>query len=318
MESLFPVRFTGWGKGRFVTKLDMTLTVKRGHLEFPDTWTYVGSSGIGPFVTRIEHQVEDGSTVIWSSRRHRKGFGPEIVTAAGQPVAKGRPSLFIWAPDQLNWWIALLFMIGASGFILGSLLFLGGYDNTFVNSAVFFVGSLFFTSAGYSQYYQSINADTVVGRGPQAHVRKWLAWQPRRIDFWVTFSQFLGTIMFNFNTFDAFLNLGWLGQDLAIWVPDVVGSILFQISGTLAVVELCHRWWCRRSRSLPWWSTMINFVGCVAFSISALMSFVRPDPLYDNLAVYATIFILIGAVCFFVGAYLMWPEMSIESKESAA
>lgn len=58
---------------------------------------------------------------------------------------------------------------------------------------------------------------------------------------------------------------------------------------------------------------MINFVGCVAFSISAILAFVRPEPVFDNLALFATIFTLIGAICFFVGAYLMWPEMSEES-----
>jgi hypothetical protein len=289
-------------------------TVKRGHIEFPADWKHVESRGSGPFTTRVVHQLADGSTHIWSSRRHRKGFGPEIVTPEGEAQAKKRPSLFLWAPDKLNWWIAVLFMIGSFGFILGSVLFLVGFENDFLIGLIFFIGSIFFTSAGYAQYNQSINAETAVGVGQETPQRKWLAWQPDRLDFWVTFSQLLGTIMFNFNTFDAYLKLGWLGQDLAIWVPDMVGSILFQISGTLAVVEICHRWWCWQSRNLTWWITMINFVGCVAFLISAFLAFVRPDPLFDNVAIYATIFTLIGAVCFFVGAYLMWPEMSIEAK----
>ncbi|AKB27138.1 hypothetical protein MSSIT_0419 [Methanosarcina siciliae T4/M] len=155
-------------------------------------------------------------------------------------------------------------------------------------------------------------AATTVDGDVQNAKRKWLAWQPVRIDFWVTFSQFLGTIMFNFNTFDAFLNLGWIGQDLLIWVPDMVGSIFFQISGTLAVFEICHRWWCWRSRNIDWWITIINFVGCVAFLISAFLAYIRPDPIFDNLALWSTAFTLIGAVCFFVGAYLMWPEMARE------
>jgi hypothetical protein len=40
----------------------------------------------------------------------------------------------------------------------------------------------------------------------------------------------------------------------------------------------------------------------------------RPDPIFDNLATWATIFTLVGAVCFFVGAYLMWPEMAAEEQ----
>ena len=76
---------------------------------------------------------------------------------------------------------------------------------------VFFIGSIFFTSAGYSQYYQSINSQTAIAASPQDHKRAWFAWQPGRLDFWITFSQLLGTLMFNLNTIDAYLGLGWLG-----------------------------------------------------------------------------------------------------------
>ncbi|MFN2264564.1 MAG: hypothetical protein ACK2UM_09880 [Anaerolineales bacterium] len=291
----------------------MTETTVQDHLQTPAEWKHLESQHVGPFLTRMIHERKDGSTHIWSSRRHRKNFGPEILTSEGEPQAlKKRPSLFVWAPGELNWWIAVLFMIGSFGFILGSVMFLTGFSNDMLINATFFIGSVFFTSAGYSQYNQSINAATTIGSDSMPKKRKWFALQPGRIDFWVTFSQFLGTIMFNFNTFDAFLDLGWLGQDLAIWRPDMIGSILFQISGTLAVFEVCHRWWCWQRRRIAWWITMINFIGCVAFLISAFMAFVRPNPIFENLATYATIFTLIGAVCFFVGSYLMWPEMSAE------
>ena len=288
--------------------------IKRGYLEFPAEWEYLESRHIGPFITQITHRLEDGATHIWNSRRHRKGFGSKIVPAGEKELqAKKRPSLWVWAPGQLNWWIAGLFMIGAGHFAVGSVLFLIGFKHYLMLNLVFFIGSIFFTSAGYSQYHQSINAETAVGGDVQKAKRKWLAWQPDRIDFWVTFSQLLGTIMFNFNTFDAFLDLRWLGQDLLIWIPDMAGSVFFQISATLAVFEVCHRWWCWRRRNIDWWITMINFVGCVAFLISAFLAFIRPDPIFNNLAQWATVFTLIGAICFFVGAYLLWPEMSLES-----
>lgn len=291
----------------------MASTVKRGYLEFPTEWTHVESRGPGPFTTRVAHEVEDGSILVLSSRRHRKGFGLEVVPPTNSRPTGRRPSLMLSAAHDLNWRIAVLFMIGSFGFILGSILVLAGLNNVLLINAIFFVGSIFFTSAGYLQYYQSINTPTVIGVDQPAHERKWIAWQPGSIAFWVTFSQFLGTLMFNVNTFDAFLNLGWIGQDLGIWVPDMIGSILFQISGTLAIFEICHRWFCWRDRSLAWWSTMINFIGCVAFLISACLAFVRPDPIFANLAFYATVFTLIGAICFFVGAYLILPEMSAET-----
>ena len=291
----------------------MSELVSYGHMRMPAEWKHIETRRTVSFVTRITHELEDGSIRIWTSRRHRKHFGPGILGSDGRPEDRDRhTSYLVWAPGELNWWIAVLFMIGSSGFILGSILFLAGYSNYGVINLSFFVGSIFFTSAGYCQYNQSINAGTTEGvDAPQAR-RKWLAIQPGRIDFWVTFSQFLGTIMFNFNTFDAFLDLRWFGQDLLIWVPDMVGSVLFQISGTLAIVEICASWWCWRRRELNWWITIINFIGCVAFLISAFMAFIRPQPIFANLATWATVFTLIGAACFFTGAYLMWPEMSRE------
>jgi hypothetical protein len=292
----------------------MSATAKQAIIDFPDEWRHVESSGVGPFTTRIVHRRSDNQLHSWSSRRHRKGFGAEIrADGEAAPHAEKRPSLFLWAPRSLNWWIALLFMIGSSLFIVGSLLYLTGNPSYLLIDVVFFTGSLFFTSAGYSSYYQAINAAMTVGDRKEPQKRKAFAWQPARIDFWITFLLFLGTIMFNFSTFDAFLDLGLLGVDLLIWVPDTVGSILFLLSGTLGVFELCHRFWCWRSRSIAWWIVTTNFVGCIAFMISAIFAFVRPDPILDNLATYATLLTLIGAVCFLLSSYLMWPEMTVEA-----
>jgi hypothetical protein len=105
-----------------------------------------------------------------------------------------------------------------------------------------------------------------------------------------------------------------LGYDVLVWIPDFVGSILFLVSGVAGVFEFCHHFWCWQRKSLTWWIVMINFIGCVAFMTSAIVAFVRPDPIFDNLVTWATIFTLIGAACFFVGAYLMWPEMAVAEK----
>lgn len=215
-------------------------------------------------------------------------------------------SFCLWAPGKLTWWIATLFMVGSSLFAWGSILFLQGYQNQFLNGVVFFIGSIFFTSAAYCQYYQSINT----GAGP----RKWFSWKVAGIGTWAALTQFVGTVLFNFNTFDAFLNLGWLGQDLLIWAPDILGSILFQVSGTLAMFEISRRWWCMKKLTLGWWIGIINFLGCVTFLISACLAFVTPHPLHD-LAGWATVFTLLGAICFFVGSYLMLPELSLKTND---
>ena len=153
-----------------------------------------------------------------------------------------------------------------------------------------------------------------LGSVSKSRKRRYLGWKPGRIDFWASFPQFLGTLAFNITTATAFLSVQWLGYDILVWSPDFVGSVLFLISGVAGVFEFCHHFWCWQRKSLTWWIVIINFVGCVAFMISAFAAFVRPNPIFDNLATWATIFTLIGAVCFFIGAYLMWPDMAAEEQ----
>lgn len=214
--------------------------------------------------------------------------------------------LWVWAPARLTWWTAVLFMIGAALFALGCVLFLASIKQAFVLDSVFFVGSLFFTSAAYCQYHQALN-ETEEAQGLSQ--RQWFGWQPQSISFWSAGSQFVGTLLFNINTFDAFFDFGWIAQDILIWTPNMLGSIMFQLSGSLAMYEACrdkgnwHVW------RLHWWVISINFLGCVAFLISAVLSLVTPAPVPDMIIIWATVFTLLGAGCFFASAYLMVLEM---------
>lgn len=203
--------------------------------------------------------------------------------------------LWLWKPKILNWWIAFLFMIGAALFALGCVLYLGGFEHEIILDSTFFIGSLFFTSAAYCQFYQAIQANKIV--------------------FWSALSQFIGTLMFNMNTFDAFFNLDWIEQDLLVWTPNIIGSLLFQLSGSLAMYEMCKRWWCWHFHSTQWWMNFINFIGCVAFLVSAILSFATPPAVLPMLVTWATIFTLIGAGCFFIGASLIWMNMAFREEK---
>jgi hypothetical protein len=196
--------------------------------------------------------------------------------------------LFEFEPAQLNRLIAILFMIGSALFALGCVLYLGSVKHELVLDSVFFVGSLFFTSAAYCQFHQSIGSSKTA--------------------FYSALSQFIGTLMFNMNTFDAFFDLNWIEQDFLVWTPNIFGSILFQISGSLAMLDLCKHWWCWNFDSMEWWSGTINFIGCIAFLISAVLSFAIPAPLSSLPMIWATMFTLVGACCFFIGAMLSMPQ----------
>lgn len=59
-----------------------------------------------------------------------------------------------------------------------------------------------------------------------------------------------------------------------IWAPEVVGCVLFLISGHLAMTEICHRFRpCVRRRDLR----LVHQIGSILFMVSALAAFTRPE-----------------------------------------
>ena len=66
---------------------------------------------------------------------------------------------------------------------------------------VFFVGSIFFTSAAALQWLETINADP--GPALRRGTLRVLTFEPRRIDWWSSGVQLVGTVYFNFSTFHA-------------------------------------------------------------------------------------------------------------------
>ncbi|MEH6832968.1 MULTISPECIES: hypothetical protein [Falsihalocynthiibacter] len=230
-----------------------------------------------------------------------------------------------WKPESLNVWIGSGFSIGSFLFIAGSILTLwpvaahtfsmSGFD---VN-AVFFLGSIFFTIAGYLQLFQAANSGALPHENAEPRRFVLIGWQPSQIGWLSSFLQFLGTLLFNACTFMALLSIeSWLQQDLAIWVPDLLGSILFLTSGYLAFIETCHRYWSWRPWDISWWGALVNFAGCVAFMISAVMAFVPSGGASSAVITASVAWTLIGAVGFFVGAVLVLVECRVNASPPVA
>ena len=271
----------------------------------------VEASGPWPFTTRQTFRLPDSSRTVWRSRHHRKHLHR---WRAGKLEAVGARLLrALWMPWELNWWIGVVFAVGAALFLLGSLLILVpalAEVEADVANAVFFAGSIPFTTAAYLQLYQAANAGDFVPLGQaKPRGRVLFGWFPRRIGWLSCALQFPGTLLFNVNTFDAMIpGLNWLQQDLEIWVPNILGSVLFLISGYLAFVETCHAHFAWKPASLSWWVTLANLLGCVAFMISAVFAFVPPEPFAFDAVTISVAFTLLGAIGFLVGSLLMLPE----------
>ena len=267
-------------------------TGRRAWVKVPSAWVVEARDRVGPFVTRESYRLPDGTRRLWSSRAHRK-----------QPRAPSRRI------GTLGWWIAVLFMVGSFLFALGSFPAYADHVDLRIVGVTFFVGSLFFTSAGYLQFLQVVNAPGDLDADEDRHFRFW-SFEPGRIDWCSAAVQSVGTLLFNISTFAAMHTAFTVTQqNRRIWAPDMFGSIAFLIASSLAWIEVCHGWWRLRPREISWWIVALNLAGSVAFQVSAIAAFVRPATDTMTNASLANLGTFVGAVGFFVGALLLIPEM---------
>ncbi len=280
---------------------------RRAFASAPSDWEVVERHGVGRFVTAETYRLPDGSTRTWTSRRHRKQL------ELRERLEADRPSKWLaiaWAPGRATWWMAILFMVGSAAFMLGSFPPYSDAVSAGTDAVTFFVGSLFFTTASYIAYLEVIDAGRTVGAPTRAERFRFFGWEPSRIDWWSTSVQSIGTLFFNLSTGAAMMSdLSQQQEERLVWAPDMLGSICFLVASTLAWLEVCHGWWRFDPRDVSWWIVALNLLGSIAFQISALAAFIRPSTGEIANVDVATLGTFIGAACFFVGAYLLIPEM---------
>ena len=275
------------------------------------------SHGIGRLVTRRVAAFAEGRQLLATSRRHRKGLAPEVVEDAQLSAAhrtRRRAWLRWWAPARISWWIAVLFIVGSGLFTLGGFavtwtdLAPAPLRETGTVNVVFFVGSVFFTSAAALQMLEAINGDVnEIERCPRSW--RWFGWRPKNAGYLASLIQLVGTILFNFNTADALIQgLGRVEEEVLVWTPDVLGCGCFLVASYLAFLEATHGSWKLEPRSATWWIVSINLVGSVAFGVSAATGYPGSDSDAPRFFV-ANLGTFLGAVCFLAASYLLLPEM---------
>jgi hypothetical protein len=201
-------------------------------------------------------------------------------------------------------------MVGSALFALGAFPAYADHVDVRIVSVTYFVGSLFFTAAGYLQYVQTINAGDGIGGTPRPAPTRYLAWQPARLGWWSASVQSIGTLLFNISTFGALqASFSLQQQERLVWAPDMFGSIAFMIASTIAWVEVCRGWWRWRPGDAPWRIVALNLAGSVAFQLSAIAAFIRPATGELVSIPVANLGTFLGAVAFFIGAMLLIPEM---------
>lgn len=279
----------------------MTTSGQSGRVPTPRP--HRGRRRAGRSLTYVDHVRPDGGVVRWESRRHRKHQQPAVGSTW-------------WAPAARGWWIAVLFAVGSLLFAMGSVPGYSGAVGSRWDAVTYFVGSLFFTAASFLSYREAVDAAPPAVN--PAH-RRLLVHQPRRIDWWATAVQLVGTLYFNVSTGVAMAsNLSATTAHQHVWRPDAIGSVCFLVSSFLAWYEICHGWAAWRPASWSWWITLANLVGSLAFGISAVAGYIDPVTGEVHNATGADATTLIGSVCFLAGAVLLLPERTEETRERAA
>jgi hypothetical protein len=273
-------------------------------MQLPSGWEEIERKSVGPFVTARVLRRPDGRQLEFSAWRHRKGYG--LVDRDDTPRAR---RVEWWAPDRRGWWIAVLFMVGSACFALGSLPPAAAALGS-AAAWVFFIGSIFFTSAAYLQFYEAANeGDDLEGRG---RTRRPFGIRSHSMGWWAAATQLVGTVAFNVSTFAGTRDLTTQQGERLIWAPDVVGSILFLIASALVIMETHDRIRGILFRSLESRIAGLNMLGSIAFGISAVGAFIVPSTGELLSLPLVNLFTFIGAACFFVGAALLIPDLDPE------
>lgn len=247
--------------------------------------------------------------MVWDSRLARKRG---TLSVRGPGDTAGRVSTAdpgaLRRLRRLNAVASGAFVVGGALFAVGAAVSQFGSGDPLVSAWVYLVGGLFFSTGGYVSVLQVLNAPRHAEGGGFLVTAGWRWWgyEPMRLDWLSTFVLFTGTLVFGVNLLDSFLEgLTVREVNRLIWTPDVIGCVLFLVSGHLAFAEICHRHWpCMRSRSLGWWVVAVNQFGSILFMVSALAAFTRPATgslVNVDIANWAT---LTGALCFSLGGVL--------------
>jgi hypothetical protein len=171
------------------------------------------------------------------------------------------------------------FFLGGGLFTLGAVLSQLDAATPSTINWTFLVGGFFFSTGAYAALVQEINSPRGIDEdGALTENRwRWWAYEPNRPGWMAAFVLFCGTLAFAISLVDVFIERLETQQiDRLVWAPEMVGCVLFLISGHIGIIEVCHGRFRLLPRDLGWWIVTVNQVGSWLFFLSGLAAYVRP------------------------------------------
>ena len=276
------------------------LVSRKTAFEVPDQDEVQSVGGRGPFVSSVQWRRPDGGTATWDSRNARKRGYIEVLVGGVVHRIRTRPATAIRL-IRVNAVAGVSFAIGGALFTLGAVLAQWSTAPVSTIDLVFLCGGFFFSTGGYASIVQEINSPrSIDADGSLAETRwRWWAYEPMRPGWVSAFVLFVGTLAFAISLVDVFLSsLSTKQQDHLIWAPEMIGCVLFLVSGHVAIEEICHGRFRLMPRSLGWWVVTVNQLGSILFFLSGLAAYVRPatdEVINTDLMNWGT---ALGAFCF--------------------
>jgi hypothetical protein len=192
---------------------------------------------------------------------------------------------------SMDWWTGAFFAVGSACFAVAAIASQWASASRPVIGVTFFVGSIFFTTAGYLQYRSAARPGSA------------------RLDRIAAVVQLVGTLCFNVSCFAAMRHGLDVHQDnLRVWTPDAAGSICFLVASEAALMGVCGRWVCVRRHSAPWRIAALNMAGSIAFGAAAVASLIVPSTSEPVSAAVENAGTALGALCFLAGALMLMPQ----------
>lgn len=236
------------------------------------------TGGRGTLVSQVRWEHSDGSTATWESRTARKRGFIEVVRDGVVQRIMARPAVAVRL-RRCNDISGLSFFLGGALFTLGALMSQYSTASLTVIDWTFLIGGFWFSTGAYVALVQEINSPRRIGTDGALAARpwRWWAYEPYRPGWLAAFVLFCGTLAFAVSLVDAFLTELTAGQtDKLIWAPEMVGCVLFLVSGHIGIIEVCHGRLRLLPRDLGWWIVVVNQIGSWLFLLSGLAAFVRP------------------------------------------
>ena len=242
----------------------------------------------------------DGTSTTWESRRaRREGYIVTLVDGVVRRI-RVRPAVAVRL-IRCNTAAALAFVVGGALFTVGALLIQFSSASPDTINLVFLVGGVFFSLGGYASIVLEVNSPRTIGNDGLLDAGRWRWWayEPMRPGWTSAMVLFVGTLAFAISLVDVFIdNLSLKQDNHLIWAPEMLGCVLFLVSGHLAIAEVCHGRFRLLPHSLGWWIVAVNQLGSVLFLISGIGAYLRPATgaaVSQSLVIWGT---ATGAFCF--------------------